>query len=111
MFGVQVNDVFLQGLIEGPSAVPSYHSLDAVDDEVAELPALPPDVQQSRGGSQPPVSSNPVIAMLFQFVTDKSYIGMLIIMMVTFCEIFLLLLYCFYLLIPDDLVARRTSGP
>lgn len=82
------SDVFLQGLIEGPSAVPSYHSLDAVDDEAAELPDLPQDViVQQPGGSLPsPMSSNPVIAMLFQFVTDQSYIGMLIIMMVSLCN-------------------------
>ena len=74
--------------------MPSYHSLDAVDDEGAELPALPQDdVQQPRGSSQPPMSSSPVITMLFQFVTDKSYIGMLIIMMVAFCQ----LLYCIFI--------------
>ena len=88
-----MSDVFLQGLIDAPSSVPSYHSLDAVDDEAAELPDLPQDVvvQQPGGGLQSPVSSNPVIAMLFQFVTDQSYIGMLIIMMVRFRQF----LYCF----------------
>jgi len=82
-----VSGIFLQGLIEGPSAVPSYHSLDAVDDEAAELPELPQEVVQQPGrGLQPRGSSSPVIAILFQFVTDKSYIGMLIIMMVRFYQ-------------------------
>ena len=82
--------------------MPSYHSLDAVDDEAAELPDLPQDVivQQPGGGSQSKVSSNPVIAMLFQFVTDQSYIGMLIIMMVRFYQISLLFVVCLFLLYP-----------
>ena len=79
--------VLLQGLMDAPSAVPSYHSLDATDDETdaAELPNMGEEivVQQPRSGMQS-ASSSSVIAILFQFITHQSYIGMLIVMMVRF---------------------------
>ena len=85
------SNVFLQGLIETPSAVPSYHSLDAVDDEAdaTELPNVAEDVvvQQPTGGTQSAGSSSSVISILFQFCTHQSYIGMLIIMMVRFIKL------------------------
>lgn len=72
--------------------MPSYHSLDAADDETdaAELPNVADGVviQQPRGGMQSAASSS-VIVFLFQFITDQSYIGMLIIMMVRFHTVFL----------------------
>ena len=77
-----------------PSAVPSYHSLDAADDgtDAAELPNMGEEVvvQQPKGGTQSAATSNSVIAILFQFITHHSYIGMLIIMMVIFHKVFVL---------------------
>lgn len=77
-----------------PSAVPSYHSLDPVEEDVdaAELPVLTEEivVQQPGGGVQSSESSSSVITILFQFITHQSYIGMLIIMMVTLC----IILFC-----------------
>jgi len=75
-----------------PSSVPSYHSLDAAGDaddetDAAELPNVAEDVvvQQPRAGAQSAAAApNSVIAILFQFITHQSYIGMLIIMMVSF---------------------------
>jgi len=77
--------VFAQGLIEVPSAVPSYHSLDAVDEgtDAAELPDVAGDVVvQQPGAMQAAGSSSSVMTIVFQCVTRQSYIGMLIIMMV-----------------------------
>jgi len=77
--------LIVQGLIEAPSAVPSYHSLDAVDEtEAAELPDVTEAVavQQHRGNVPLAGSSSSVVSILFQLVTHQSYIGMLIIMMV-----------------------------
>jgi len=69
-----------------PSAVPSYHSLDAAGEETdaAELPDMAGDIaiQQPRGGVQSGGLSCSVISILFKFITEQSYIGMLIIMMV-----------------------------
>jgi len=78
-----VSDVFDQGLIEVPSAVPSYHSMDEETD-AAELPDVAGDVvvQQPGGATQAAGSSGSVMAIVFQCVTHQSYIGMLIIMMV-----------------------------
>jgi len=69
--------------MEAPSAVPSYHSLDAAEDEndAAELSDMPEDVairQPGRDGG----SSSSVRVILFQFFALHSYIGMLIVMMV-----------------------------
>jgi len=70
--------------------VPSYHSLDAADGDdetdAAELPNVAEDVgiQQPGAAMQSAAAPNFVIAILFQFITFQSYIGMLIIMMVRF---------------------------
>ena len=84
--------------------MPSYHSLDAADDETdaAELPGEAEGVvvQQPGRGSQSAASSNSVIAILFQFITHHSYIGMLIVMMVRFHKVFILMVnvnrICFF---------------
>lgn len=75
----------LQGLIEEPSAVRSYHSLDPVPDEAdaaAELPDMEADVQPPTEDMPPSSSSSSVVSILLQFVTRHSYIGTLIVMMV-----------------------------